>query len=511
MVKRRRVSPTIALIPLILAATLLIVLGSLVLGGCGGGEPAGGTSESVDDQSVIDEALVAKMDPDEFRAMITKATDHLTQNLGGDEAAASATFLAVDRGYDAYQLLTGSLSGGVQADGRILAADGSALLPARTTERIFGASGDGPGDGPGDGAGSEEARSPARPVLLASTSCELLLADAADSVVARANLASPGVFQINDVLGVMKEAFDDERAKVEADYEFEQRYAAIVLILAARGYDANQIAEAVVLGQIRSFWDTVEESEVCWYIEHTSGVVLRPKYPPLDPFAEMTCPAADKSAPTAFDPDAVKAALEEKGLGENAADGTTSDAGDGSATSGGGGGVPPGDDQGTPSGDGQSASQIDLSGRWLGHIMITRAAVNGVEISGLPSEGCSYTVIYELSTPITAELEMMPDGSGILAWSSQSVEVPGTSGGMWTLGNDGGSVAWTWQDGTVEFLVEPEGGGSLVIIGQPQVLADGTVALDGTWSADDTRDIFNTDELSDLEADGVFSVEMFVE
>ncbi|MBN1320706.1 MAG: hypothetical protein JXA87_07695 [Thermoleophilia bacterium] len=297
----------LAILLFILITALFLVLALVTLSACGEDKRAPAETDQV-----IDQAAVAAMDADEFRAVMTNAADRLVAHLGSDDDTFLAVLFAVDRGYDAYQLLTGSLSDRVRADGRIAAADGSTIAPARTTTRIFSLPDD-------------TADAPDRPVLLASLAGGLFVADSTAYGGAEMDLGVGGMFPINDALGVIGAGFDASRAKVEAEVEAEsqlrelqEEHAKIALILAARGYDAQQITEAAILGQIRIFLEPVEGElpNLCWYIEHTSGKVLRPVNSPLDIFAEMSCPAPDKEAPTTYDREVVTALLDEWGMGE---------------------------------------------------------------------------------------------------------------------------------------------------------------------------------------------------
>lgn len=116
MTDRRR---SLRLLHLLLSAVLLISLAVVGLQACGG-------------EQVVDQETVGKMEASDFRELASDASDSLIRHLGGDEAGFYAVILALDQGYDIYQILTGSLNDRVGSDGSITDSSGLPIAPART-------------------------------------------------------------------------------------------------------------------------------------------------------------------------------------------------------------------------------------------------------------------------------------------------------------------------------------------------------------------------------------------
>ena len=325
MAPRMRDLPTL---PLTLAAALLLVV-LLALGACGDG-----TSGAVwgEDDQVIDQAAVAKMDAAEFRAMMAEASDRLIANHGGDAAAFIALFWGLDRGYDSYQLLTGALNGRLAADGRITDAKGTELTPARPAEGIIRVSGSNGGE-IGDGA----AGSPDEPVLLACLSGPVAFADDRKPTESPAELELYGrallIMECYDWFAevptriAQREQEEYEQKRLSED-ELKKRQAAlsketvtrIITELAAKGYSTKQLAQAAVLLQTDADWQRVVNA-FGWGCRHTSGETLRPAYEPITSGMETIYPPADKDAPTDYDRADVEAALD--GMASSSGEATT--------------------------------------------------------------------------------------------------------------------------------------------------------------------------------------------
>jgi hypothetical protein len=280
---------------------------------CGADEETTGTSTAVQATSaeagiVIDETAVAQMDLARFDEALTNASDQLVERLGGDLPAFCALLLALDRGYDAYQMLAGALNNSLEADGRVLAADGSVLVPVRAVEGII----DLGGDIAASSAGAAPGNLATDPVLLACLSMPVLIAD-----VDPASL--PENAQISSNLRTLAQLYDhfeevkqgirrqeaeearraqealaeqerqkaqEEQQKREASWS-QQRMTSILSQLFASGYSAEQIVGAIILGKCeptRDTWgETVERlsSSTHWTLIHTSGGVLRPVHEPV--------------------------------------------------------------------------------------------------------------------------------------------------------------------------------------------------------------------------------------
>ena len=481
-------------------ATLLLLTALFALSACGRDPTTTTQAETAQEGRIINQAAVNEMPLDEFRQTVREAADRLVARHSGDEGGFYALILALDTGYDAYQLLTGSLNDRLESDGRITGSDGSTLTPARQPEGAFGT--------PGDAASGAGACDATKPILLASLSGPVLLAD---SVAARERriLFWDGVTTMGEYFGDIRTRYLELEEQAKLDAEMYERITLLTTVLAARGYGVQQILEGILLDQVRVYVDPESEGTICWYIEHTSGTVLRPVHAPLDPFAEMECPAADKNAPAAFDPEAVKTVLVERDLGEHADTGTDAPGGGGDASGGGGSSPGPGNGGAGPS-DEDGELGLDLNGDWVGALSITKAFANGVEVSNLQAEGCDYTAIYRVTHSVSAKLVLTPDGKGTISWLGDSVALE--TGHTQTLEGGTGPLEWTFEDGWLELVVRPEAGGELVIRGQPTVLPEGVISLEGAWAAADTRPLFEGDEDElDFEAEGVFSAEKVVE
>lgn len=450
-------------------AVFLAVVGIMMLaaGGCGGkpAETSTAPTTAAASERMVDEAYVDQMEGDEFQQVAGEAAGRLVDRHGGDEGAFLATLLALDQGYDVYQLLSGALGDRLEADGRITNADGSPLSPARQPEGAI-----------------ELAAS--KPILVASLSAPLLVADSppspADAVISTGGVTVTVDEVFQKVLDRKKQALEEaEDGTVAAgSEEWLRGYVTYwTILLAARGYSATQIVQGLVMRAERyELPDLVPDSGpgtdeyLCAYIWHSSGVMLKPKYPPVDPIQEMVCPVAPKDAPELFVNEEVRKAV----------------------AGGSGGG----------SGGGGSTAAIDLTGRWVGTITAKKATVAGQDVSSYAGEGCDPSVIYTMSFPVIADVVMNTDGTGTANWSGQPVEVPGTSGGVITLNSSGGPMQWTWQDGVVGIVVKADDG-EVVLHGEPRVLEDGTTVVEGIYSGSSTGTI--GDESFDLDANGDFT------
>lgn len=299
--------------PRFLSAAVLLLVGLLALGGCGGDEMA-----PTDTGSAIDQTTAAKMDVAEFDRLVIDATERLITRLSGDVAASCAVLLALDRGYDAYQMLTGALNDRVEADGRILAVDGSVLAPARPAERFIEITAD----------------AKAEPILLACLS-EFVLAD--ETTFPEYWAKNAQVFEnrrtLLELLGVFEDHGErmreleerealktqqalDEEAKRKAQEEQRKREAAwnqaktteTLIWLVTDGYSAEQILEAVLLGECEPTWQD-DFVRVDWQPTHPSGGVLRPVHQPVMLSGGPRSPVVDPSAPADYDPKDIEVAL----------------------------------------------------------------------------------------------------------------------------------------------------------------------------------------------------------
>lgn len=481
----RRLQTTV---PFSLAALLLFLV-LLFLSACGDDGTATTQAANAQEGRVVDQAAVAEMELDQFRETVREAADRLVARHGGDEGGFYAMLLALDRGYDGYQLLTGSVNDRLDSEGRITGSDGSEVSPAREPEGALLTTGD-------SASGTDTPPSTAI-VMLASLSDPVFVADTMTARQRRI-LFCDGVVTLGGFFSDVRDRYLELEAQEKLDAQMYEKLTFLTTVLGARGYGVQQIVEGILLDQVRVYLDPQGEGTICYYIEHTSGSVLRPVHAPLDPFAEMTCPAADKDAPAGFDPEAITTVVKERGLDKTAGADTDPEGGGAAPAPGDGGTGTGGDDTGPPN--------VDLNGEWIGSLTITKAMVNGTEVSNLPAEGCDYTAIYRVTHTVAADLEITPDGKGSLVWAGDTVALD--TGHTQTLEGGGGPLEWTWEDGWLELVVHPERGGQLVIRCQPEVLPGGTVALEGVWTAGDSRPLFDGEEdEADLEAEGVFSTE----
>lgn len=442
----------------------------LTAGGCGGGPAETSTSPTtiVASDRIIDEAAVGQMQGDGFQQLAGEAADGLVARHGGDEAAFLATLLALDGGYDVYQLLTAALNDRLAADGRITTADGSPLSPAREPQGVIELAASGP-------------------ILVASLSNPLLLADSppspADAVISTggATVTVDEVFQkVLERRKLLQEQAESGEATL-APEEWLQGYVTYwTILLGARGYSAAQIAQGLIMHAEKGATpDIVEDSGVsaddeymCVYIQHTSGVMLKPKYPPVDLIQEMVCPVAPKDAPELFVPEEVKAAAA------------------GAAAPGGEGG--------------DVAPDLPLlNGTWKGTLNMTKASVEGMDVSEMQMEGCDPSDTLRVTHKITGELTLEPDGSGTISWIGDSVGLE-SSGLVESLPGGSASVDWTWQKGRLQIAAKPESGGTLDLEATFEVQADKTYVLDGTWNATGTEVL--DEEVLNLVASGIFTV-----
>ncbi|MBN1631480.1 MAG: hypothetical protein JW990_17105 [Thermoleophilia bacterium] len=310
--------------PHFLPAAVLLLVGLLALGGCGEDETA-----STDAGSVIDQIAAAKMDMAEFDRLVIDTGERLITQLSGDVAASCAVLLALDRGYDAYQMLTGALNDRVGADGRILAVDGSVLAPARPAEGFIEITADANSDG-----GEARTGLQAEPILLACLS-KLVLAD--ETTFPEYWAKNARVFEnrrtLLELLGVfedhaerMRELEEREALKTQQALEAEakrkaqekqlkreaawnqQKTTETLIWLVTDGYSAEQILEAVLLGECEPTWPD-DFIHVHWKPTHPSGGVLRPAHQPVMLSGGPRSPVVDPSAPADYDPKHIEVAL----------------------------------------------------------------------------------------------------------------------------------------------------------------------------------------------------------
>jgi len=282
-------------------------------------------------------------------------------------------------------------------------------------------------------------------------------------------------------------------------------------LLAARGYSVTQIVQGLILDAVRfsdadtPFGDVDPQHPeegldyYCAYIQHTSGVMLKPEYPPVDVIQELVCDSAPESAPTLFVDKEIKAAVEGGKSGEAAPGGATP------------GGVTPGAPGGQTSPAAGESGPPDvglLNGTWKGTTKTTKASVEGMDISEMQTEGCDPTDIYRVTHKITVELDLKPDGSGTITWTGDSVGLE-SSGLVESLPGGTASVDWTWGDGRLQIAAAPETGGTLVLDATLETPADETIVLDGTWNGTGTE-VLDEEEL-DLVGSGTFTLTKQVE
>jgi len=362
--------------------TVVLIISVSVLGvqACGG-------------EQLVDAATVAAMGAGEFQKLVSDATDDLVAHLGDDEAGFYAAILALDQGYDVYQLLTGALNDRVQPDGHIKTAEGSDLAPARDPENAIEVP---PDNGAGTGLLAYNG-----PVLVASVSNHLLAADTPyQAARKRRMLFWGGAVLMGEYFGEVKDRYEELKEQEELYGEFYDKIAFLTTALAARGYGVQQIFEGILLDQVRVFLDPEGDGTFCFYIEHDSGVVLRPLHAPADPLAELTCPSADKDAPAGFDPALIQATLTERGLGEYASGETTAPGDENTPTAPGDSGGASGIQEGSGNGEGSEPSSPAGAGKaWV--FEGTGLFVNRVDTEG--SETCK-----DSACPFV--LTLFPDG-----------------------------------------------------------------------------------------------------
>lgn len=334
-----------------LALATVFLLGFVVLGACGGNEettitasdgPAGAKGDGV----VVDEAAVATMDASEFAETVTRASNRLIERHGGDLAASCAVLLALDRGYDACQMLTGAIDGRLEADGQILAVDGSVVAPTRPAEGFIELAADSVAGNSGSGA----ARASGDPILLASLSASVVLADTLDPASMPENAR---ILENMRTLGELYDHFDEvrqgirrqqreealreqealqEQEKQQAQEEQRKREEAwdkartttTLIWLVTDGYTAEQIIEAIILGECEPTWSDAEAFPE-WGLTHPSGRVPRPVYEPVTLSDGPRGPRADKDAPSDYDAKDIEAALAGAGDGSGMSSGDGKD------------------------------------------------------------------------------------------------------------------------------------------------------------------------------------------
>ena len=309
-----------AAVVVVLAATLGTILGNqstkevftedaTSTAGTTAGEGAVDSGESDFEWTSLEE-----MEAGEFEHVMMDAADQLIGRLGGDEPAFYAVLLALDRGYYITQLVGGALEDMVEPDGRIVREDGSVVPSALPPEGVIqpaAASGS-------DGAGVSTARPSARPILVTyRTRSPLLVADSSDGYMWEATIVNK-LLPIADVYQMGRELLLGQMQLIEQQEDQQElevligRVVTLAMHLGARGYGAEQIVEGILLGQIGfTFGDleVMDEPYPCFYLQHTSGVILRPVNPPTDVLGELGCPGFEQDAPTSFPPEEVQAAI----------------------------------------------------------------------------------------------------------------------------------------------------------------------------------------------------------
>lgn len=299
MAPRHRGIP-FALLVLPLAALLTLLL--LLAAACG--------SDETTSARHIDEAALAGMGREDYSEALTNAAARLADRHGGDEAAFYAVLRAVDLGYDAYQLLAGSLGDRLEADGVILSTDGSLLAPTRASEGIIVTSS---GGAMGENGGRVVRNSRALILVASLSGLEIAaLADGGDPSAAIQGRAVP----MGDIFDLFsgREAFLEQEIEKEAALLPKRMATREAMVLISHGYGAQQIIEATLLKLVRRFSD---EDDL--YIRDPSGSdeILRPIHPwvgALDSDRSGGFIADESRArPTTIDPKLVRAALDAGG------------------------------------------------------------------------------------------------------------------------------------------------------------------------------------------------------
>jgi hypothetical protein len=228
----------------------------------------------------------------------------LVDQWGSDRDAFYVVAWSLDAGYSADQIIDAAPHGMIQADGTITDTEGAPVEPVREPEGLLvavevGASGMGVLAAAAGSVGGL-----ARRLLV-------------DDKPRDAQVSGRGL--LSEVFDRGLDAFHKKQAELQAQAEEDAAARAELealaleqvfwitrgtLELAARGYSAPQIIEAILLDQ----WAGLPgPSSDCWYFLSASGVQVIPDYAPVDPLLELECAQALEESRAESQPDDAEA------------------------------------------------------------------------------------------------------------------------------------------------------------------------------------------------------------
>ena len=286
---RRRSRLLLVLIPLIAVIVIGGGLGSYFAFRHGGGGGGSNTTSSV-------EPTAGALGP-----RIEEAADNLLSTWG-NEPSFFLVMWALDRGYDAQQIVEAALEDRMVPDGTILSAGGAVASPARPPEGLL--------QPVGVGSASEEAAAKVRTVAWRAEVEPQFAAESVDRP------QDAGVEDLGDVFlsGIAAGVRDEYRKLAEGErqeeqlseeerkayQEFSENLAQLVIGLAVRGYSVRQIAWGIWLSAAQVDF-TDEGDDWCVSLATADGLV-RPEYPPADVLGELICPPIPEGASTELIP-----------------------------------------------------------------------------------------------------------------------------------------------------------------------------------------------------------------